>query len=146
MAPNRLLKREDFNNDKVDAGDIDAGHNVTALYEVTFQGEPGRVDPLRYGRKTASTTHDQEFAWLRLRYKDPQSEASELLQYPLQRSLVRDFVKTSDDFHFAAAVAAFGQILRGSEYTRQYRLEQVAELAQGLQPSPARTALHREER
>ena len=91
-----------------------------------------------------------------------------MLQYPLQRSLVRDFVKTSDDFHFAAAVAAFGQILRGGEYTGQYRLEQVAELAQrargndeqgyraefvrlvelaqGLQPNPARTALHQEER
>ena len=126
---NRLLKREDFNNDKVDAGDIGAGHDVTALYEVTFQGEPGHVDALRYGRKPVADTRDHEFAWLKMRYKDPQSESSKLLEYPLHRSLARNLAQTSDDFRFAAAVAAFGQILRGSDYIGEYRLAQVVELA-----------------
>ena len=126
---NRLLKREDFNNDKVDAGDIGAGHHVTALYEVTFQGETGRVDALRYGRKPEPDARDHEFAWLKMRYKDPQSASSKLLEYPLQRSLARNLTQTSDDFRFAAAVAAFGQILRGGDYTAAYRLEQVRELA-----------------
>ncbi len=165
---NRLLKREDFNNDKVDAGDIGAGHNVTALYEVTFVGDVGRVDALRYGPKEPASVRAHEFAWLKLRYKDPQSSHSQLLEYPLQRNLVRSLAQTSDDFRFAAAVAAFGQILRNSEYTGQYRLEQVMELAQrargrddqgyraefvrlvglaqGLQPLKAKIASHREQR
>jgi Ca-activated chloride channel family protein len=163
---NRLLKREDFNNDKVDAGDIGAGHNVTALYEVTFHGEPGSVDALRYGNKAEVGTKHQEFAWLKLRYKDPQSAQSKLLEYPLERRLARKLEQTSDDFRFAAAVAAFGQILRGGEHTGQYRLEQVVqlakqargqdeqgyraefvrlvELAQGLQPLQSKIAIHRE--
>jgi len=164
---NRLLKREDFNNDKVDAGDIGAGHNVTALYEVTFHGEPGSVDPLRYGGKLETSAKHKEFAWLKLRYKDPQSAQSKLLEYPLERRLARKLEQTSDDFRFAAAVAAFGQILRGGEHTGEYRLEQVmelakrsrgqdeqgyraefvrlVELAQGLQPLKAKIAIHREE-
>jgi len=163
---NRMLKREDFNNDKVDAGDIGAGHNVTALYEVTFHGEPGSVDPLRYGSKPETSAKQKEFAWLKLRYKDPQSTKSKLLEYPLERSLVRGMAQTSDDFRFAVAVAAFGQILRGGEYTGEYRLEHVmelakkargqdeqgyraefvrlVELAQGLQPLKAKIAAHRE--
>lgn len=161
---NRLLKREDFNNDKVDAGDIGAGHTVTALYEVTFVGEPGRVDPLRYGHKPETAARDKEFAWLKLRYKDPESSRSKLLEYPLKRDMARSLENASDDFRFAAAVAAFGQILRGSEYTGEYRLEQVAslakrargvddegyraefvrlvELAQGLQPVKAESVLY----
>lgn len=126
---NRLLKREDFNNDKVDAGDIGAGHHVTALYEVTFQGEPGRVDTLRYGRQPPADARAYEFAWLKMRYKDPQSANSKLLEYPLHRSLARNLAQTSDDFRFAAAVAAFGQILRGGDYTAEYHLAQVKELA-----------------
>lgn len=126
---NRLLKREDFNNDKVDAGDIGAGHHVTALYEVTFQGEPGRVDTLRYGRQPQADARAYEFAWLKMRYKDPQSANSKLLEYPLHRSLARNLAQTSDDFRFAAAVAAFGQILRGGDYTAEYHLAQVKELA-----------------
>lgn len=126
---NRLLKREDFNNDKVDAGDIGSGHHVTALYEVTFQGEPGRVDTLRYGRQPQADARTYEFAWLKMRYKDPQSANSKLLEYPLHRSLARNLAQTSDDFRFAAAVAAFGQILRGGDYTAEYHLAQVKELA-----------------
>lgn len=165
---NRLLKREDFNNDKVDAGDIGAGHNVTALYEVTFHGEPGSVDALRYGGRYGSKAETgakhQEFAWLKLRYKDPESAQSKLLQYPLERRLARKLEQTSNDFRFATAVAAFGQILRGGEHTGEYRLEQVmelakkargsdeqgyraefvrlVELAQGLQPLKSKIAIH----
>ncbi len=126
---NRQLQREDFNNDKVDAGDIGAGHSVTALYEVVFQGEPGRVDALRYAPKPEAKIRAQEFAWLKLRYKDPESTTSKLIEYPLERSMLRNITHASDDFRFAAAVAAFGQILRGAEYTGQYRLDQVMHLA-----------------
>lgn len=132
---NRVLRREDFNNDRVDAGDIGAGHTVTALYEIVPVGGKTSVDPLRYGRPTAGTaTPDTaEFAHLKLRYKLPGRADSILMQQPLAASRLAGVEDRapSTDLRFAAAVAAFGQILRGGEYTRGFRYDDVLELARG---------------
>ncbi|MDX8387567.1 MAG: VWA domain-containing protein [Ghiorsea sp.] len=87
---NRMLNREDFNNDQVDAGEIGAGHTVTALYEITLKGDKGLVDPLRYStEKVKDHSKTNEIAFLRLRYKQPNANKSQLLEYPLQREMVK---------------------------------------------------------
>ena len=130
---NRLLKREDFRNDTVDAGDIGAGHTVTALYELALVSSPGlRVGPLRYAPALKPTYDPRaaEFAFLKLRYKLPQETESRLIEEPLPRSLIQTAERTaSDDFRFAAAVAAFGQLLRGGDYTNSYSYDDVLALA-----------------
>jgi Ca-activated chloride channel homolog len=132
---NRILAREDFNNDKVDAGEIGAGHRVTALYEVVPVGARGRVEPLRYGgRQAANTAADArngELAHVRLRYKLPDSDTSKLLEYPIAKSSITAPGKLSPDFRFAASVAAFGQILRGGKYVGEFGYADVAQLAKG---------------
>jgi len=85
---NRMLAREDFNNDKVDAGEIGAGHRVTALYEVVPAGAKGRVDPLRYGPPARKAASNGELAHVRLRYKMPNAETSQLLEYPIRKSAI----------------------------------------------------------
>ncbi|GFE81304.1 hypothetical protein GCM10011487_33040 [Steroidobacter agaridevorans] len=126
---NRMLAREDFNNDKVDAGEIGAGHRVTALYEVVPVGAKGRVDSLRYGAKTEATAGKGELANVRLRYKKPGSDASQLLEYPIRKDSVAD--KVTADFRFAASVAAFGQLLRGGKYMGEFSYGDVTRLANG---------------
>lgn len=128
---NRVLAREDFNNDKVDAGDIGAGHTVTALYEVTLIGDKGRFDPLRYGEsKSADAGKNGELAFLKLRYKEPQGSKSKLISQPIQTSgIIDNLGKTSDNFRFSAAVAGFGQLLRGGRYTGEFGYKDAAELA-----------------
>lgn len=107
----RSLRREDFNNDKVDAGDIGAGHQVTALYEVTPVGSPAQLsDPLRYGAADAVENPTDELGFLRLRYKAPGSDTSELIETPISADT------TQTGTGFAAAIAGFGQLLRGNEY------------------------------
>jgi Ca-activated chloride channel homolog len=115
---NRQLRREDFNNDKVDAGDIGAGHTVTALYELTLTGARSATDPLRYGTvgQTAAA-NTSELAHLRLRYKLPGRSASELMETPIRREAMRPLAQADADFRFATAVAGFGQVLRGGRYT-----------------------------
>lgn len=118
---NRALEREDFSNDQVDAGDIGAGHNVTALYEVALVGSGGeRIAPLRYGsNKPAGTA--QELAHLRLRYKQPGESDSRLIEQPIGRDAVKtSLAQASESFRFAAAVAAFGQNLRGGRFTEGF--------------------------
>ena len=113
----RALNREDFNNDKVDAGDIGAGHTVTAIYEITPAGsDAALVDPLRYGTEpTPVAAASDEIAFLRIRYKQPGQATSQLIEQPITQELVAaDVDAVSEDFRFAAAVAAFGQKLRGS--------------------------------
>lgn len=116
---NRQLRREDFNNDKVDAGDIGAGHTVTALYELTLTGARGATDPLRYGTagKAAGDANLGELAHLRLRYKLPGRSASELIETPIRREALRPLDQADAEFRFATAVAGFGQVLRGGRYT-----------------------------
>ena len=127
----RALNREDFNNDAVDAGDIGAGHTVTAIYEITPAGSEGvLVDPLRYGQ-TAETpvSTGQELAFLKMRFKLPDSDVSQLIQQPVTADMVYgDIADVSDDMRFAAAVAAFGQKLKGSVYGTAIGWDDIAEL------------------
>ncbi len=128
---NRVLKREDFNNDKIDAGDIGAGHTVTALYEITLVGGKGQsIDPLRYSTEKTPAGNKDELAWLRLRCKLPTSDTSRLIEQPLKTTDIVTAAKTSDDFRFAAAVAAFGQQLRGGKYTGNLGYDDILKLAQ----------------
>jgi Ca-activated chloride channel family protein len=131
----RHLEREDFNNDRVDAGDIGAGHTVTALYEIALRGSAGQlIDPLRYGDAAPadSAARSAELAFLKLRYKLPDSDTSRLVTEPVRREqIVGELDRTSDNYRFAAAVAGFGQILRGGEYTGDFDLNAVAALASG---------------
>lgn len=128
---NRMLAREDFNNDKVDAGDIGAGHTVTALYELTLAGQRGLVDPLRYQRAAPATGRDGELAHVRLRYKLPSASTSQLLDVTVARQALRPLAQGDDDFRFAAAVAGFGQVLRGGKFTGDWRYADARALAQG---------------
>lgn len=128
---NRMLKREDFNNDKIDAGEIGAGHTVTAIYELTLKGNAGSIDPLRYGQeKSNGKDNTGELAFLRLRYKEPDGDVSKLVEWPLHQQDVKSSIaKTSTEFRFAAAVAAFGQQLRGGKYTGEMGYADIAKLA-----------------
>ncbi len=131
---NRMLAREDFNNDKVDAGEIGAGHRVTALYEVVPVGRKGRVDPLRYAQPKAAVElarASNELAFVRLRYKKPDADLSQLLEYPVTQGSVATLDKLSPDFRFAASVAAFGQQLRGGKYVGNFGYDEIAQLARG---------------
>jgi Ca-activated chloride channel family protein len=131
---NRALKREDFSNDKVDAGEIGAGHSVTALYEIALKGQGGeRLENLRYADKKAkSSGNSNELAFLRLRYKTTANENSQLLETPLLKSHIsQNLEKTSDNFRFSAAVAGFGQLLRAGQYTENFSYDDVKQLAQG---------------
>ena len=129
---NRTLEREDFNTDKIDAGDIGAGHTVTALYEIVLTGNKGaRAEPLRYGKELTAHGSKDEIALLRLRYKLPDSDTSKLIEQPLKTADIRrDAENTSADFRFSAAVAAFGQLLRGGKYTGEFSYDDITKLAQ----------------
>jgi Ca-activated chloride channel family protein len=129
---NRMLRREDFNNDKIDAGEIGAGHTVTALYEITLVGGAGqRVDPLRYGKAGAndSNRNTDELAFVRLRYKAPDSDLSELIEAVLKRQDILQFNDAGSELQFAAAVAAFGQQLRGGDYLENFGFDAIRKLA-----------------
>jgi Ca-activated chloride channel family protein len=129
---NRALRREDFNNDRVDAGEIGAGHTVTALYEIALRGSAGALtDPLRYApQQPAINADSDEIAFLRLRYKRPDETTSRLLERPIARAdVITDAGGTSDRFRFAAAVAAFGQQLRGGRYLGNFDYDAILELA-----------------
>ncbi len=127
---NRLLRREDFSNDKIDAGEIGAGHTVTAIYEIALVGSGGeRLENMRYGQTTTSDRLSSELAFLRLRYKAPDSNTSKLLENVLKR---QDIVRnTSERFRFSAAVAAFGQQLRGGKYLDKFSYDEILSLARG---------------
>ncbi|WP_350613819.1 VWA domain-containing protein [Pseudomonas sp. HY7a-MNA-CIBAN-0227] len=125
---NRALKREDFNNDKVDAGEIGAGHTVTALYEIVPKGEKGWLEPLRYAAKPVSGGTSGELAILRVRYKTAQGGSSQLIERPI--SSEQSAGKASNDLRFSAAVAAFAQQLKGDgRYTGNMSLKDTAALA-----------------
>ncbi len=127
---NRQLRREDFHNDKVDAGDIGAGHTVTALYELTLTGARGAIDPLRYGAAgSAGAANTTEWAHLRLRYKRPGQSSSELMETPIRREAMKPLNQADADFRFATAVAGFGQVLRGGRYTGEWTVADARKLA-----------------
>ncbi len=109
----RALRREDFNNDRVDAGDIGAGHTVTALYEVTPVGSPAILNsPLRYGEAETVSDASGELGFLKLRYKAPGESTSVLIETPISD----DAEAAGGDVAFSAAIAGFGQLLRGGDY------------------------------
>ncbi len=131
----RALKREDFNNDKVDAGDIGSGHTVTAIYEVTPVGAPKFVDNLRYGKAAEEPTAPAdnkrgELAFLKLRYKLPKEDVSKLITMPVTKAQKLPGIEAApEDVRFSAAVAAFGQLLRGLPYLKGYSYDDVLALA-----------------
>lgn len=130
----RALNREDFNNDAVDAGDVGAGHSVTALYEIVPVGARGSVEPLRYGQEQedAPATDDaDEFGYLKIRYKAPDSDVSELIEAAIPvAGQYQSFADSPEDMRFASAVAAFGQKLRGSHHLARTDWEDIRALAQ----------------
>ncbi|AWM25399.1 vWA domain-containing protein [Sinorhizobium fredii] len=140
----RALKREDFNNDKVDAGDIGSGHSVTAIYEVTPKGSPAVLsDDLRYAttEKPASepaTAHSGELAYLKIRYKKPDGDKSELITTPVtEASAVPSLAEAPQDVRFSVAVAAFGQKLAGNSAVAGYSYPAIADLSAGAKgPDP----------
>jgi len=133
---NRLLNREDFNNDRVDAGEIGSGHSVTAIYEMTPAGSVAElVDNLRYQSPASPTAGGQsgEYAFLRIRYKLPQEDTSRLIEAPVSAANevgASEGGRAAREARFAAAVAGFGQLLRGGQYTRGFGYDGVVALAQ----------------
>jgi len=136
----RALNREDFNDDKVDAGDIGSGHRVTAIYEVTPKGSPAVLnDPLRYGKQEAEPAADGgELAFLKMRWKKPDGDTSELVTMPVtDADAVTDVDAASADVRFSVAVAAFGQKLKGVPALQDYAYGSIlglAEAARGGDP------------
>ncbi|WP_413283067.1 vWA domain-containing protein [Vibrio sp. MA40-2] len=128
---NRLLKDEDFNNDKVDAGEIGAGHTVTALYELTLTGETGQIDNLRYTEKnTVETGFIDELAQIKVRYKLPRTSVSTLTTQVIKASQMKThFAQASRDFQFSSAVAAFAQKMKNNQYIGHLSYEEIADIA-----------------
>ncbi|MEE9454898.1 MAG: VWA domain-containing protein [Paracoccaceae bacterium] len=124
----RALAREDFNNDAVDAGDVGAGHSVTALYEITLVGSPAvSVDPLRYGEAETLAEGNGELAFVKLRYKRPGEDTSQLITIePISRHTRYDM---THEMAFPFAVAGFGQLLRGDTRLGDWSYDDVAALA-----------------
>ncbi|MGJ8527185.1 vWA domain-containing protein [Maritalea sp.] len=130
----RALNREDFNNDKIDAGDVGASHSVTAIYELTPADGAQPVDPLRYGQDASSSTssdanaNSDEYGYFKMRYKLPNADQSTLIELPVNQSNVAE--NLSDDIQFGTAVAAFGQKLRDNGYIEGFSFDEIAALAQ----------------
>ncbi|MEO9824132.1 MAG: VWA domain-containing protein [Paracoccaceae bacterium] len=120
----RALAREDFNNDKVDAGELGAGHAVTAIYEVTPVGSPAQLsDPLRYAPNTVASQSD-EIGFVKLRYKEPGEDVSQLLETPIVGQSI-----PGTEANFAAAIAGFGQLLRDDRYLGDWGYDDAIALA-----------------
>lgn len=114
---NRMLASEDFADDKKDAGDLGAGHTVTAIYEIIPRGLNEHVpgSPLRYQSTKASNSNDSEIGWLKFRYKEPLASTSKLFEKPIQIPANWQPQKPSHNFQWAVAAAEFGMLLRNSE-------------------------------
>jgi Ca-activated chloride channel homolog len=127
----RALAREDFNNDRVDAGEIGSGHSLTAIYEITPVGSPARlIDDSRYQAPAATEIRSDEIAFLRLRYKAPGETESRLIERPVtDADAVADFASAGDDQRFSVAVAAFGQKLRGADAVAGFDYDNIVEIA-----------------
>jgi len=139
----RALKREDFNNDRVDAGEVGSGSSVTAIYEITPKGSPATmIDDLRYGEATtdnaAGIANAGEYAFVKIRYKAPDGDTSSLITTPVTAANeVSSFDAASVDQRFSVAVAAFGQKLRNADQTAKFgfdKITQIATAARGSDP------------
>ncbi|HEY9007589.1 MAG TPA: von Willebrand factor type A domain-containing protein [Ohtaekwangia sp.] len=132
---NRMLKSEDFNNDKKDAGELGSGHTVTALYEIIpvgVESEFFKIDELKYQttKVDPAAQKTEELMTIKLRYKKPDEDVSKLIVHPLKDNNIA-LGKTSDNFRWSASVAAFGMLLRESEYIKSFTYDDVVQLAQG---------------
>ncbi len=130
----RALKREDFNNDKIDAGEINSGHSVTAIYELTPYGSAAQmVDDLRYADDAIeyASNDSEEFAFVKIRHKLPNSDTSTLQTFPVGPDQEQRLKRASDDMRFATAVAAVGQKLRGDTQLDDYNFQDAIKLASG---------------
>jgi Ca-activated chloride channel family protein len=139
----RMLQRQDFKDDKVDAGDMGAGHTVTAIYEITPASASGQlVDPLRYhedkgGKSAAKVLHD-ELCFVKVRYKLPGESTSRLTEHVVRASSARGTLDAvPEEQRFAVAVAAFGQRLRGEQQLADYSYADVAALANSARGADA---------
>ncbi|MEI9910819.1 MAG: YfbK domain-containing protein [Bacteroidota bacterium] len=132
---NRMLAKEDFNNDKKDAGELGSGHTVTALYEVIPAGVKSsfldKVDPLKYQKNVtplSKSSHNDEIMTVKFRYKAPDGDVSQLIEQTVLDKQM-PVARMSDNFRFAAAVAEFGMLLRNSEFKSNASFENVAAMA-----------------
>jgi len=132
----RLLNREDFNNDKVDAGEVGSGQTVTALYEIVPVSGPRVNEDLRYGAEPAPSAstpapNTGEYGFVKIRYKLPKSDTSNLITVPIDRaSEVASFDAAPEDARFATSVAGFGELLRGGKYTGKFGYDDVLKIGQ----------------
>lgn len=138
---NRMLKSEDFNNDKKDAGELGSGHTVTALYEIIPVGvdsEFFKIDDLKYQHQEVNSAAEEsgELMTVKFRYKDPRGHVSKLIVHPLIDSEIR-LSKTSNNFRWSASVAAFGMLLRESEYSNHFSYDEVVQLAESARGKDA---------
>jgi Ca-activated chloride channel family protein len=131
----RALNREDFNDDKKDAGEIGSGHSVTAIYEVTPKGSPAQqIDDLRYGQARSDNptgiSNGGEYAFVKIRYKAPDGDVSKLITQPITAANdISTFAAASEDQRFSVAVAAFGQKLRNTSQLGAFSYDEIGQLA-----------------
>jgi len=129
---NRVLNREDFNNDKVDAGEIGAGHTVTAIYEISLNDSKSRsLEPLRYQKADqAHQNFSDELAFMRIRYKQPGEKTSQLIEQPLDHNtLLNSANQPNIDSQFSAAIIALADQLQGGKYIQNFSYNDIANLA-----------------
>ncbi|MCB0354207.1 MAG: VWA domain-containing protein, partial [Bdellovibrionales bacterium] len=150
---NRKLQREDFDNDRIDAGEIGAGHTVTALYELVLTNTPAAEHvggELRYQHQEAKEEKlakglNSELAFLKVRFKEPQGDVSKLLTFPIAQERVQaDLSRVSEDFHFVNAVSAFAHKLRGSAYAPRVSFQEIVDEANRGMTSSDSEGLRRE--
>jgi len=129
----RMLNRDDFDNDKVDAGDVGSGQTVTALYEVVPVGGPRAIGDLRYSRPSQPVaSRGTEYGFVKIRYKLPKSDTSRLISTPIDRaSEAARFEDAPQDARFATGVAAFAELLRGGKYSGSMTYDDVLQVALG---------------
>ncbi len=132
---NRMLAKEDFNDDKKDAGELGSGHTVTALYEIIPVGVKSdflkNVDPLKYQnniKPLSKSSHTNEMMTVKFRYKAPDGDVSKLIEHPLKDNQI-PIAKTSNNFRFAASIAEFGMLLRNSEFKAGASFDNVIKMA-----------------
>ena len=127
---NRTLANEDFNNDKVDAGEIGAGHSVTAIYELVLTDSGNTYhDPLRYQLQQPSTSRSNELAQVKIRYKQPSGDTSTMIAHEVEKSSITPFEKASQGFKFATSVVGFAQTLRHTKFSEGLSFQWIVDMA-----------------
>jgi len=127
----RALNREDFNNNAVDTSDIGAGHSITAIYKITAKSaNSGLIDENRYQVKPSSRDSIGEYGFLKIRYKRPESDSSELITTTIANSNTKAGPQLANEIQFLTSVVAFAQLLRGGQYTSNWGYDHALKLAQ----------------